>query len=113
MKSINAKKKGGPKRALVVGMNDYKPESGLNQLSNAVPDARAVKSMLRDQGVEVFYGENLPLRQATKLLTAMMGTDCTRRAFSGISRSLCPSTKCSIWSTRRCERNLEGNSNRM
>ena len=32
-----------PVRALVVGMNDYKPESGLPKLKNAVPDARAVK----------------------------------------------------------------------
>lgn len=32
-----------PVRALVVGMNDYKPESGLNKLNNGVPDARAIK----------------------------------------------------------------------
>ena len=48
-------------------MNDYKPESGLNQLSNAVPDARAIKKMLRDQGVEVFYGENLTMDEYNAL----------------------------------------------
>ena len=56
-----------PKRALVVGMNDYKPESGLNPLKNGVPDARAIKKMLRDQGVEVFYGENLTMDEYNAL----------------------------------------------
>ena len=56
-----------PTRALVVGMNDYKPESGLNKLSNGVPDARAIKNMLRDQGAEVFYGENLTMDEYNAL----------------------------------------------
>ena len=50
-------------RALVVGINAYKPESGLPELKNAVPDARAVRDMLRDKGVEVFYGENLTIEE--------------------------------------------------
>ena len=50
-------------RALVVGINDYKPGSELRKLKNAVPDARAMKKMLRDEGVEVFYGENLTIEE--------------------------------------------------
>ena len=54
-------------RALVVGINDYKPESGLVTLNNAVPDARAIKKMLQDKGADVFYGENLTIDEYQKL----------------------------------------------
>ena len=50
-----------------MGFNDYKPESGLNKLKNGVPDARAIKKMLRDQGTEVFYGENLTMDEYNAL----------------------------------------------
>ena len=48
-------------------MNDYKPESGLSALKNSVPDARAIKKMLRDKGAEVFYGENLTIDEYNAL----------------------------------------------
>ena len=74
-------------RALVVGINDYKPGSGLSELKNAVPDARAMKKLLRGQGVDVFYGENVTIKEfrtlEEKFLDSLQKGDIGIVSFSG------------------------------
>ena len=47
-------------RAFIVGINGYKFR---RELKNAVPDARAMRDLLQSQGAEVFYGENLSIKE--------------------------------------------------
>jgi len=49
--------------AFVVGINNYKK----NKLKNAVPDAKAVATLLRKTGATVIYAENVTMSEFKKL----------------------------------------------
>ncbi|HHB95404.1 MAG TPA: DUF1566 domain-containing protein, partial [Campylobacterales bacterium] len=59
-----------PRIALIIGNNEY--ERG-NTLTNAVPDARAMRKFLQDKGFEVVYAENANIDKMRDKVDEFMG----------------------------------------